>query len=85
MVRKLLMAAALACAALSNTAAAQDLSAFQNTSLAPEARAANLVSQMTLEEKAAQMGHAAPAIPRLGVPEYNWWNEGLHSLLPVSM
>ena len=39
-------------------------------------RAAALVSRMTLEEKAAQLGHAAPAIPRLRVPQYNWWNEG---------
>ena len=35
---------------------------------------------MTLEEKAAQLGNTAPAIPRLGVPEYNWWNEGLHGV-----
>src|SRR5690606_22038551 len=30
--------------------------------------------------KAAQLGHAAPAIERLGVPQYNWWNEGLHGV-----
>ncbi|MES2674515.1 MAG: glycoside hydrolase family 3 C-terminal domain-containing protein [Pseudomonadota bacterium] len=46
----------------------------------PQERAADLVSRMTLEEKAAQVGHTAPAIPRLGVPEYNWWNEGLHGV-----
>ncbi len=45
-----------------------------------EARAADIVSRMTLEEKAAQLGHTAPAVPRLGVPEYNWWNEGLHGV-----
>jgi beta-glucosidase len=49
-------------------------------SLTFEQRAAALVSRMTLEEKAAQLGHAAPAIPRLHVPEYNWWNEGLHGV-----
>jgi beta-glucosidase len=49
-------------------------------SLPTEQRAAALVSRMTLEEKAAQLGHAAPAIPRLGVPAYNWWNEGLHGV-----
>jgi beta-glucosidase len=49
-------------------------------SLTAEQRAAGLVSRMTLEEKAAQLGHAAPAIPRLRVPEYNWWNEGLHGV-----
>lgn len=46
----------------------------------PELRASDLVSRMTLEEKARQVGHDAPAIPRLGVPEYNWWNEGLHGV-----
>jgi beta-glucosidase len=40
----------------------------------------DLVSRMTLEEKVAQMMHAAPAIPRLGVPEYDWWNEALHGV-----
>ncbi len=40
----------------------------------------NLVSQMTLEEKISQMLHAAPAIERLGIPVYNWWNECLHGV-----
>jgi len=35
---------------------------------------------MTLEEKASQMINRAPAIPRLGIPAYNWWNEGLHGV-----
>ncbi|MXO59686.1 glycoside hydrolase family 3 protein [Altererythrobacter salegens] len=35
---------------------------------------------MTLEEKAHQAGHTAPAVPRLGIPAYNWWNEGLHGV-----
>ena len=43
-------------------------------------RASELVSQMTLEEKAAQLRFDAPAIKRLGVPAYNWWNEGLHGV-----
>lgn len=46
----------------------------------PEQRAAALVAAMTLEEKAAQMQNAAPAIPRLGVREYEWWNEALHGV-----
>lgn len=45
-----------------------------------EQRAARLVSQMTLEEKAAQIQHRAPAIARLGIPGYNYWNEGLHGV-----
>ncbi len=43
-------------------------------------RAQELVSQMTLEEKASQLKFDAPAIPRLNVPAYNWWNEGLHGV-----
>src|ERR1035441_6066165 len=39
-----------------------------------------LVSSMTLEEKAEQMNNHAPAIPRLGVPEYDYWSEGLHGI-----
>lgn len=53
---------------------------YLDPALTPEARATDLVARMTLEEKAAQLGHTAPAIPRLGVPEYNWWNEGLHGV-----
>jgi beta-glucosidase len=43
-------------------------------------RVDKLIAQMTLEEKVAQLGHVADAIPRLGVPAYNWWNEGLHGV-----
>lgn len=43
-------------------------------------KAHELVSQMTLEEKASQLRYDAPAIPRLGVPTYNWWNEALHGV-----
>ena len=43
-------------------------------------RAEALVAQMTPEEKAAQLKYDAPAIPRLGVPAYNWWNEALHGV-----
>ena len=47
---------------------------------AQEERVAKLVSQMTLEEKAAEMQNHAPAIPRLGIPAYDYWNEGLHGV-----
>ncbi len=43
-------------------------------------RAEELVSGMTLEEKASQLRFDAPAIPRLGIPAYNWWNEALHGV-----
>jgi beta-glucosidase len=45
-----------------------------------EQRAAALVARMTLEEKVAQLQHEAPAIERLGVPAYVWWNECLHGV-----
>ena len=41
-------------------------------------KAAELVSKMTLEEAASQLRYDSPAIERLGIPEYNWWSEGLH-------
>ncbi|KQZ30840.1 hypothetical protein [Caulobacter sp. Root1472] len=64
----------------SGAACAQAPAAFLDPTLKPEARAAALVSAMTLEEKAGQLKHAAPAIPRLSVPAYNWWSEGLHGV-----
>ena len=42
--------------------------------------AKKLVSQMTLDEKMSQMLYDSPAIERLGIPEYNWWNEALHGV-----
>ena len=56
------------------------LATFRNPALAAGVRADALISQMTLEEKAAQLGHDAPAIARLGLPAYNWWSEGLHGV-----
>lgn len=43
-------------------------------------KAEELVDQMTLEEMASQLRFDAPAVERLGIPEYNWWNEGLHGV-----
>ncbi len=54
--------------------------AYRDTSLPIEKRVADLVSRMTLEEKVRQMQHTAPAIPRLGVPSYDWWSEALHGV-----
>lgn len=53
---------------------------YQNTSVNFQERAKDLVAHMTLEEKLPQLINDAPAIPRLGVREYNWWNEGLHGV-----
>ncbi|MCR4832726.1 MAG: glycoside hydrolase family 3 C-terminal domain-containing protein [Butyrivibrio sp.] len=43
-------------------------------------KAEELVAKMTFDEMASQLRYDAPAIERLGIPEYNWWNEGLHGL-----
>ncbi|MFZ0547832.1 MAG: glycoside hydrolase family 3 C-terminal domain-containing protein [Candidatus Promineifilaceae bacterium] len=51
-----------------------------NSELPIKERVDHLVSQMTLEEKVAQMLHDAPAIERLSVPAYNWWSECLHGV-----
>ena len=51
-----------------------------NPNLPPSQRAADLVSRMTLEEKVLQMQNSAPAIPRLGVGVFNYWNEALHGV-----
>jgi len=53
---------------------------YQNANLSPEQRAADLVSRMTLDEKVLQMQNVSPAIDRLGIPVYNWWNEALHGV-----
>ena len=52
--------------------------AYKNPDLPIDKRVDDLVSRMTIEEEASQMGYASPAIPRLGIPYYNWWSEGLH-------
>jgi beta-glucosidase len=53
---------------------------FQNPDLNIEERANDLVSRLTLEEKINQMINQTPAIKRLGIPAYNWWNECLHGV-----
>jgi beta-glucosidase len=58
--------------------ASQAAEIYKDTSKTPEERAADLVSRMTLAEKVLQMQSTAPAIPRLDVPAYDWWNEALH-------
>jgi beta-glucosidase len=54
--------------------------AYLNPALPREERVNDLISRMTLEEKVSQMMNAAPAIPRLGIPQYDWWNEALHGV-----
>tara|TARA_R110002012_G_scaffold278000_2_gene465561 strand:+ start:3663 stop:5861 length:2199 start_codon:yes stop_codon:yes gene_type:complete len=51
-----------------------------NPGLSFETRAQALVNAMTIDEKITQLSHSTPAIPRLEVPQYNWWNEALHGI-----
>ncbi|WP_242147293.1 glycoside hydrolase family 3 C-terminal domain-containing protein [Sphingomonas sp. BAUL-RG-20F-R05-02] len=53
---------------------------YRDPNQSTEARVDDLVRRMTIEEKAAQMQNTAPAIPRLGIPPYDYWNEGLHGV-----
>ena len=54
--------------------------AYLNSSLPLEARVQDLLKRMTLEEKASQINNTSPAIERLKIPAYNWWNEALHGV-----
>ena len=53
---------------------------YQDKSLSAEERAKDIVSRMTLEEKASLMQNSSPAIERLGIKQYNWWSEALHGV-----
>ncbi|XP_078444450.1 glycosyl hydrolase family protein [Wolffia australiana] len=53
---------------------------FCQRSLSLEKRAEDLVSRLTLQEKISQLGNTGPAIPRLGIPSFQWWSEGLHGV-----
>ena len=59
---------------------AQDAHPFRDTRKTVSERAENIVSLLTLDEKIAQMMNDAPAIERLGISAYNWWNECLHGV-----
>ncbi|HET7104062.1 MAG TPA: glycoside hydrolase family 3 C-terminal domain-containing protein [Terracidiphilus sp.] len=76
------VAAALACCGMALAASGQDAGkpAYLNTKLPAEQRAMDLVHRMTLEEKASQLVNQARAIPRLGIPSYDWWSEALHGV-----
>ncbi|MET0393270.1 MAG: glycoside hydrolase family 3 N-terminal domain-containing protein [Chitinophagaceae bacterium] len=67
--------------ALSAACGAQDtLPAFRKAGLPMEARVKDLLNRLTLEEKISLLGYRSAAVPRLGIPAYNWWNEALHGV-----
>lgn len=53
---------------------------FCQSALPISVRAKDLVSRLTLDEKISQLVNSAPAIPRLGIPAYEWWSESLHGV-----
>jgi beta-glucosidase len=83
--RHVVLAAGLIFLSCAGPAAAQQQGVaslpFMNPSLPLEQRVDDLVSRLTMEEKAGQMINTAAAIPRLQIPAYNWWNEALHGLV----
>src|ERR1035438_6836484 len=66
--------------ALGQQTAAETQPAYLNPSLPLDQRVDDLVSRMTMEQKAGQLVNQAAAIPRLQVPAYNWWSEALHGV-----
>ncbi|RYE21122.1 MAG: glycosyl hydrolase, partial [Sphingobacteriaceae bacterium] len=60
--------------------AAQQNFPYKNSTLPIEIRVQDLLSRLTLEEKISLMGYRSKAVPRLNIPAYNWWNEGLHGV-----
>lgn len=59
---------------------AQNRQPFRNSKLSVDERVNDLLKQLTLEEKISLLGYNSKAVPRLGIPAYNWWNEGLHGV-----
>ena len=74
--RKLTILLLMACA----VAVQAQMLPYQNALLSAEQRADDLLSRLTLEEKTKLMMDISPAIPRLGIPQFQWWNEALHGV-----
>jgi beta-glucosidase len=69
-----------ACCLIQSNAFTQTVPGFRNPKLSEDARVKDLLSRLTLEEKISLLGYNSKAVPRLGIPAYNWWNEGLHGV-----
>ena len=77
MIRRLCL---VACAFVTSATLLADQLPYQNPDLSIDSRVDDLLSRMTLAEKVSQLMSDSPAIERLGVPAYNWWNESLHGV-----
>src|ERR1700760_19515 len=75
-----LLALALSACFYSTLIQAQSVPVYKDMSQPLDARVKDLVSKLTLEEKISLLGYNSKAVPRLGIPAYNWWNEGLHGV-----
>jgi len=53
---------------------------YKDHTASPHERAVSIVKEMTLPEKVSLMKHESAAVPRLGIKQYNWWNEALHGV-----
>ncbi len=78
--RALSQALFFTCLTASSALYAQNKPAYLNERLPVDARVKSLLSELTLAEKANLLGYNSKAIPRLNIPAYNWWNEGLHGV-----
>lgn len=65
---------------INSIASAQKTEVFRDMSKTIDLRVTDLISKLTLTEKASLLGYRSKAVPRLGIPAYNWWNEGLHGV-----
>ncbi|MFT4092464.1 MAG: glycoside hydrolase family 3 C-terminal domain-containing protein [Niabella sp.] len=80
MLKKVFFIAGILLSVIVNAQADKSKLRFWDYKLSFEERVNDLVSRLTLEEKVAQMLNHAPAIDRLGIPAYDWWNEVLHGV-----
>jgi beta-glucosidase len=74
----LLTSIVLCCSSIFSSA--QEAALFRNNKVPMNARVNDLLGRLTLEEKVSLLGYNSKAVPRLGIPAYNWWNEGLHGV-----
>lgn len=80
MKRLLITALSAAAIAVADLPASEPAYPFRNPELGFETRINDLMARLTLDEKVALMNYRSPEIERLGIPAYNWWNEGLHGV-----